>query len=193
MRGGRHLLDVINSVLEISRSEAGKQSLNAESLDLRYLLRDCGRMLAEQCEAASIAFTLQDGETPVMVYGEKAKLRQVFLNLLSNAVKFTEKGGAIRMTLDDSGDGAQVEIADTGIGMTPDGIQIALTPFGQVDNRLERKYEGTGLGLPLARSLVELHDGTLRIESEPGKGTRVRVRLPRIAAAGGQASLAAVS
>ena len=104
-------------------------------------------------------------------------------------MKFTERGGAIRVTVDDSGDRAQVEIADTGIGMTPDEVQIALTPFGQVDSRLERKYEGTGLGLPLARSLVELHEGTLRIESEPGKGTKVRVRLPRVAAA----PLAAVS
>jgi signal transduction histidine kinase/HAMP domain-containing protein len=189
LRSGRHLLDVINSVLEISRSEAGKQSLNAESLDLRYLLRDCGRMLAEQCEAAGISFALEDGEVPIMVFGEKAKLRQVFLNLLSNAVKFTERGGAIRVAVDDSGDRAQIEIADTGIGMTPDEVQIALTPFGQVDSRLERKYEGTGLGLPLARSLVELHEGTLRIESEPGKGTKVRVRLPRVAAT----PLAAVS
>jgi signal transduction histidine kinase/HAMP domain-containing protein len=176
-RSGRHLLDVINSVLEISRSEAGKQSLSAEPVDLRYLLRDCARMMGEQCEAAGIDFALDDGDVPAVVSGEKAKLRQIFLNLLSNAVKFTESGGRVRVRLA-NGAAALVEIEDTGIGMTGDEIAIALTPFGQVDNRLERRFEGTGLGLPLAKSLVELHGGTLEIESAKGEGTTVRVRFP---------------
>ncbi len=183
-RGGRHLLDVINSVLEISRSEAGKQSLNAQDVDLRYLLRDCARMLAGQCEAGGIAFSLDEGDAPALVGGEKAKLRQIFLNLLSNAVKFTPPGGAVRATLSAHGDEVRVEIADTGIGMSAEEIQIALTPFGQVDSRLERKYDGTGLGLPLAQSLTELHGGTLEVESDPGIGTVVRMRFPRAGAAG---------
>ncbi len=178
-RSGRHLLDVINSVLEISRSEAGKQSLKAEPVDLRYLLRDCRRMLGEQCEARKLDFTLNEGEAPLIVSGEKAKLRQIFLNLLSNAVKFTEAGGSIRVTLGSGGDQHFVEITDTGIGMTAEEIQVALTPFGQVDSRLERKYEGTGLGLPLAQSLTELHGGTLTIGSEPGRGTTILARFPR--------------
>ena len=192
-RSGRHLLDVINSVLEISRSEAGKQNLNAETLDLRYLLRDCGRMIAEQCEAGRIAFALDDADAPVMVYGEKAKLRQVFLNLLSNALKFTDAGGAVRVTIAAREDIVQISVADTGIGMTPDEIQIALTPFGQVDTRLERKHDGTGLGLPLARSLVELHGGSLKVESEKGAGTKVRVKLPRVPALEAKPPMAAVS
>jgi signal transduction histidine kinase/HAMP domain-containing protein len=192
-RSGRHLLDVINSVLEISRSETGKQNLNAETLDLRYLLRDCGRMIAEQCEAGQIAFALDDQDDPVMVYGEKAKLRQVFLNLLSNALKFTNAGGAVRVTIAAREDIVQITVADTGIGMTPDEIQIALTPFGQVDTRLERKYDGTGLGLPLARSLVELHGGSLKVESEKGAGTKVRVKLPRVPALEAKPPMAAVS
>jgi signal transduction histidine kinase/HAMP domain-containing protein len=177
-RSGRHLLDVINSVLEISRSEAGKQQFNAEPLDLRYLLHDCEKMLIEQCAAGQIAFTLDEPDAPLLVSGEKAKLRQIFLNLLSNAVKFTDAGGSVSVTLrEDSGE-IVAEIADTGIGMSHGDIAVALTPFGQVDSRLERRYDGTGLGLPLAKSLVELHGGTLEIESEPGRGTTVRVRLP---------------
>jgi signal transduction histidine kinase len=128
-----------------------------------------------------------------MVDGEKAKLRQIFLNLLSNAVKFTDTGGEVRVELSAHGEEIRVEIIDTGIGMTADEIQIALTPFGQVDNRLERRYEGTGLGLPLAQSLVELHGGTLELDSEPGKGTTARVRFLRADIQEGHAPLAAVS
>jgi signal transduction histidine kinase len=135
-------------------------------------------MLADQCSAAEIAFHFDEPEEPVVVPGEKAKLRQAFLNLLSNAVKFTDTGGAVTVRLKRDAAATIVEIADTGIGMSPEGIDVALTPFGQVDNRLERKYEGTGLGLPLAKSLIELHGGNLSIESAPEKGTLVRIYLP---------------
>jgi signal transduction histidine kinase/HAMP domain-containing protein len=192
-RSGRHLLDVINSVLEISRSEAGKQQFNAEPVDLRYLLRDCEKMIADQCATGQIAFRFAEPNDPALVSGEKAKLRQIFLNLLSNAVKFTEAGGSVAVTLHEDGGVVIAEISDTGIGMSHGDIAVALTPFGQVDNRLERKYEGTGLGLPLASSLIELHGGTLEIESEPGKGTTVRVRLPATIAAEMPEPLAAVS
>lgn len=177
-RSGRHLLDVINSVLEISKSESGKQSLTVELVDIRFVLRDCEKMLAEQCEAAQISFHLDEPASPVIVSAEKAKLRQAFLNLLSNAVKFTDTGGSVRVSIDRDKDGVVVAISDTGIGMSPEQIEVALTPFGQVDNRLERKYEGTGLGLPLARSLIDLHGGRLQVESALGSGTTVRVYLP---------------
>ena len=99
----------------------------------------------------------------------------------------------MRVTSDLGRSGHLVTVADTGIGMTAEEVQIALTPFGQVDTRLERKYEGTGLGLPLARSLVELHGGTLKVESEMGTGTKVRVKLPRVPAIEAQPPVAAVS
>jgi signal transduction histidine kinase len=98
---------------------------------------------------------------------------------MSNAVKFTEPGGSITITPHTDDNGIVVEVADTGIGMTAEEIPVALTPFAQIDNRLERRYEGTGLGLPLARTFTELHGGRLEIESEPGEGTIVRVHLPR--------------
>jgi signal transduction histidine kinase len=192
-RSGRHLLDVINSVLEISRSEAGKQKFTAEEVDLRFLLRDCEKMLADQCATARIDFSLTEPDAPLLVSGEKAKLRQIFLNLLSNAVKFTERGGSVRATLSSAGGFHWVEVTDTGIGMSPTEIEVALTPFGQVDSRLERKYEGTGLGLPLAKSLVELHGGVLVVASELGRGTTVLVRFPRAETKGDGIALAAVS
>ncbi|MEI9996413.1 MAG: ATP-binding protein [Rhizomicrobium sp.] len=179
MRAGRHLLAVINSVLDLSKSEAGKMELRPQSVDLADVLGECVRMIEEQCREARLHFVLcgLDRELPVM--GEGAKLRQIFLNLLSNAVKFTEAGGTVELSAADDGQTVAVTVADTGIGMSPHDVQVALTPFGQVDSRLERKYEGTGLGLPLAKSFVDLHGGVLDIESVAGHGTKITVRLAR--------------
>jgi two-component system cell cycle sensor histidine kinase PleC len=118
----------------------------------------------------------------ISVQGDGAKLRQIFLNLLSNAIKFTEQGGEIGVDAAQDEAEVRVRITDTGIGMSPQDIEVALTPFGQVDNRLERRYEGTGLGLPLTKSLIELHGGSLQIDSVVGKGTCVSVSLRRTAA-----------
>jgi signal transduction histidine kinase len=179
LRSGRHLLAVINSVLDLSKSEAGKMELRAQGVDLADVLHECVRMVAEQCAEANLSFTANglDAELPVM--GEASKLRQVFINLLSNAVKFTEAGGSVELDVADDGQTISVRVIDTGIGMSPQDVMVALTPFGQVDNRLERKYEGTGLGLPLAKSFVELHGGTIDIDSQVGTGTRITVRLAR--------------
>jgi len=183
LRSGRHLLDVINSVLDLSKSEAGKMELRPQPVDLAQVLRECTRMVADQCHAAGLALQVAGVDRPLPVSGEVAKLRQVFLNLLSNAIKFTPGGGLVEVQASEEGGMISVAVSDSGIGMSAQDIQVALTPFGQVDNRLERKYEGTGLGLPLAKSLVELHGGSLAIESAPGDGTRIVVRLARAAAA----------
>ena len=110
--------------------------------------------------------------------GDPAKLRQIFLNLLSNAIKFTDEGGTVSVDVTASDAAIAVSVADTGIGMDPEDVEIAFQPFGQVDNRLERRYEGTGLGLPLTKALVDLHRGDIIIESARGRGTRVIVTLP---------------
>ena len=179
MHSGRHLLDVINSVLDLSKSEAGKMELKAQPVDLADVLKDCARMVADQCTAAGLTLEVSGADRELPVAGEIAKLRQIFLNLLSNAIKFTETGGTVSLIAHDDGHAIAATVADSGIGMSPQDVQVALTPFGQVDSRLERKYEGTGLGLPLAKSLVELHGGSLQIESDVGCGTRITVRLTR--------------
>ncbi|HUB84953.1 MAG TPA: ATP-binding protein, partial [Rhizomicrobium sp.] len=182
LRSGRNLLSVFNSVLEISRSEDGKLSLASEPVDLREVLADSAAEVAEQAHAGQVTFNIAELPANLITFGEESKLRQVFLNLMSNAVKFTDAGGRVDVTAYQDGDRVVAEIADTGIGMSEADIEVALTPFAQVDNRLERKYEGTGLGLPLAKSLIELHGGVLEIQSARGAGTTVRVRLPAAAA-----------
>jgi len=177
LHSGRHLLDVINSVLDLSKSEAGKLSLHPDDVDLSEVLRDCVKMVGEQCTDAGLTLNVRGIDEPLMVLGEKAKLRQIFLNLMSNAIKFTESGGAVSLDVARAAGEIAISVSDTGIGMSPQDVQVALTAFGQVDNRLERKYEGTGLGLPLTKSFVELHGGTLHIDSKVGCGTTVTVHL----------------
>jgi len=179
LHSGKRLLEVINSVLDLSKSQAGKLSLDLSDVDLNHVLCDCVRMVTAQCGEAGLKLDVRGLEGPLPVRGEEPKLRQVFLNVLSNAIKFTGKGGTISLRIGQSDPEIEVVISDTGIGMSPQDILVALTPFGQVDNRLERKYEGTGLGLPIAKSLVELHGGTLRIDSAIGRGTTVTIRIKR--------------
>jgi signal transduction histidine kinase len=181
LHSGRHLLDVINSVLDLSKSEAGRMELRPQPIDLAAVLQGCLRITREQCLAAGLDLVTSGMDRPLPIHGESARLHQVFLNLLSNAIKFTERGGRVELSARDDGQMISVVVADNGIGMSQPDVRVALTPFGQVDNRLERKYEGTGLGLPLAKSLVELHGGSLEIESAVGHGTRVTVRLARAA------------
>jgi signal transduction histidine kinase/HAMP domain-containing protein len=181
---GRHLLAIINSVLDLAKSEAGKLDINAEPVDLADVFADCVPMIREQCARAGLSLKVEEPAQAMLVLGEAAKLRQIFLNLLSNAMKFTEPGGEVRVEARIAASSSiAVSVADTGIGMSKSDIELALAPFGQVDSRLARRFEGTGLGLPLAKALVELHGGMLAIESAPGRGTTVTVTLPHAAGA----------
>ncbi len=182
LRSGRHLLAVINDVLDLSKSEAGKMVLAVHETDMRDVLDDCIAMVREQCAAAELEFSVTGLDQSLPLMGDMAKLRQIFLNLLSNAIKFTEKGGRVSLSAQTTQDGVAVTVADTGIGMNPQDVEVALQPFAQVDNRLERRYEGTGLGLPLTKALVDLHKGNMVIDSQRGRGTRVTVTFPRAVA-----------
>jgi signal transduction histidine kinase len=179
LRSGRHLLAVINDVLDLSKSEAGKMVLMSRATDMADVLSDCIAMVREQCADAGLHFSAAGLDQPLPLTGDPAKLRQIFLNLLSNAIKFTERGGTVSLAVAGSDADVAVTVADTGIGMNPEDVEIAFQPFGQVDNRLERRYEGTGLGLPLTKALVDLHKGAIMIDSARGKGTRVTVTFPR--------------
>jgi signal transduction histidine kinase/HAMP domain-containing protein len=178
LRSGRHLLAVINDVLDLSKSEAGKMVLAVRETDMRDVLDDCIAMVREQCAAAGLEFSVTGLDQSLPLLGDVAKLRQIFLNLLSNAIKFTEKG-SVSLSVITTADGIAVTVADTGIGMDPQDVEVALQPFAQVDNRLERRYEGTGLGLPLTKALVDLHKGSMVIDSARARGTRVTVTFPR--------------
>jgi len=178
LRSGRHLLEVINSVLDLSKSEAGKMILDVRDVDMREILEDCVTMVGEQAKDAGLDFALRGMEAELPLQGDPAKLRQIFLNLLSNAIKFTPRGGYIWAEARHTASGIAVTVGDSGIGMSPEDVAVALTPFGQVDNRLERRYEGTGLGLPLTKAFVELHGGVMQFESARAAGTRITVSFP---------------
>ncbi|SME92914.1 Signal transduction histidine kinase [Tistlia consotensis] len=190
---GRHLLAVINDVLDISKIEAGKLQLHFEEVQLDKLLESCCALVRGKVDGAGILLELAPPETPLpRLWADPVKLKQIVLNLLSNALKFTPAGGTIRVSC------AQVEergigfsIADSGIGMRPEDVKLALQPFQQVDNSHTRRYEGTGLGLPLAKALVEQHGGELEIESALGRGTTVTVVLPDHDRSGAQQSTGA--
>jgi len=182
LRSGRHLLDVINSVLDLAKSESGKMILDRRATDMGDVLKDCIPMVREQIAAAGLKFEVSGLDSPLPLSGDPAKLRQIFLNLLSNAMKFTPAGGRVWLDAKLTPEGVAVTVGDSGIGMSPEDIDVAMQPFGQVDNRLERRYEGTGLGLPLTRAFVELHNGVMRFDSARDRGTRITVVFPLRAA-----------
>jgi signal transduction histidine kinase len=137
------------------------------------------RMVAERAAAGGVTITIDPLDALPSVLGDARALRQATLNLLSNAVKFTDEGGHVLVRGRRLDNGAvSLSVADTGIGMKSTDIPKALAPFTQIDSSLSRRYEGTGLGLPLAKSMIELHGGTLEIDSEPGVGTTVTMSLP---------------
>jgi signal transduction histidine kinase len=162
----------------MSRLDAGELSLSKEELKIPDLIAEAVRMITLQAEAADISL-IEDVEPWLpAVRADRRRVRQVLINLLTNAVKFTPAEGTVRVSAYRHGDNLAIEIADTGIGMAAHEIPKALERFGQVDSRLSRKYEGVGLGLPLAKQLIELHGGQLELESAPGAGTKARMILP---------------
>ncbi len=176
-----HLLSLINDILDYSKAEAGKLDLNIDETDITKIILSSLRLVAPRAEQAQVALVEEVPKEHYVLRTDAKKLKQVMLNLLSNAVKFTPSGGQVKVTLwanmvDDS---ISVEVRDTGIGIAPKDISRALAPFGQVDNALSRKYEGTGLGLPLTKKFVELMGGTFNITSEENVGTAVTFTLPR--------------
>ncbi|MEQ9642934.1 MAG: ATP-binding protein [Alphaproteobacteria bacterium] len=174
-----HLLDLLNDILDLSKLEAGKVELHEEPCDIALTVEGALRLVRDRAEQGEVTLAVDglDGLPPVIV--DERRIKQVFLNLLSNAVKFTPQGGRVDIAgaLDETG-ALVVTVVDTGIGIADADIPRALAPFGQIDSELARRYEGTGLGLPLTRSLLELHDGELRIDSQVGNGTRMSVVLP---------------
>lgn len=178
-RAGSHLLGLINDLLDVSKIEAGKFQLHDELLDVGVVFGSALRLINGRAKEAGLRLSTEIGDDLPRLNADERALKQIFVNLLSNAVKFTPNQGQITIRATTEADGGlMLAVSDTGIGMAPEDVPTALAPFGQVDNSLSRRHNGTGLGLPLVKSLIELHDGTLSIDSEPGAGTTVSVHFP---------------
>ena len=179
-QSGDHLHKVINDILDLAKVDAGKLELREEEgIDSVQIIESCTQLIASQAREAEIVLSVETGEGLPLLIVDSTRVKQILLNLLSNAVKFTAAGGHVVVSVRRTKTGGiAFEVKDTGSGMTTEEISIALEPFGQVDTGLARRHEGTGLGLPLAFRLAELHGGSLRISSTKGSGTIVTVTLP---------------
>ncbi|HWU27222.1 MAG TPA: ATP-binding protein [Rhizomicrobium sp.] len=175
---GRHLLALINDILDLSKAEAGKLELHSEATDVALLAEDSLKLIAEKAKEQGILLKTDIAQDLPHLFVDSLRLKQIFVNLLSNAVKFTEKGQIELGLMLDARGNFVASVADTGVGMAPELIPAALEPFRQIDSSLARKFEGTGLGLSLVKTLVELHQGRLEIDSALNVGTKVRVVFP---------------
>jgi len=176
---GRHLLELINDILDISKIEAGEIRLNEEEVDIARIAHACVRLVARRAQDNGLTIDLDLPDELPLLLADERQVKQILINLLSNAVKFTEPGGRISLRIRLRDDRRlEATITDTGIGIARHDLDLVMKPFTQVDSKLARRYEGTGLGLPLCKSLVELHGGRLVLESELGAGTTVRVVFP---------------
>jgi len=192
LESGRHLLDIIDDILDLSRVEAGKVEMKVEPTSVKEVVREGLAMVQMKARNHNISLSM-DVEDGLEVPADPRMLKQILFNLLSNAVKFTPDGGSVKVTAKRAkaeelpkrpetegleGEWAVVSVSDTGIGIAPEDQDRIWREFEQVDNELSRRYEGTGLGLPLTKRLVELHGGRIWVESEPGKGSTFTFVLP---------------
>ncbi len=176
---GRHLLELINDILDVSKAEVGKLEAQEGNVNIAKVIDSARRIVQERARSAELSLKVELDENLPVIWGDERKLKQMVLNLLSNAIKFTPPGGEVSIDIRHQGkNGLRISVADTGIGIAAEDIDTAMRPFGQIDSALSRKYVGTGLGLPLVKSLVQLHDGKMEIVSKPGHGTTVTITLP---------------
>ncbi|MGA8048816.1 MAG: GAF domain-containing protein [Burkholderiales bacterium] len=175
---GRHLLALINDVLDLSKIEAGRMELELSSFDLPAALANALTLVRERAQRHGIALSLEVDPRLGEVQADERKCKQILLNLLSNAVKFTPDGGRVALRARLDADKAEIAVADTGIGIASEDHAAVFEEFRQVGRDYTKKAEGTGLGLALAKRFVELHGGTIRLESEPGKGSTFTFTLP---------------
>lgn len=175
---GHHLLGLINNILDLSKLEAGKQELTETTVDLIDLADAAVAMLRETARKNGIDIHRDVPGEPLVVRCDAIRIKQVLLNLISNALKFTDEGGSVTLGIRQEAGQIKVTVTDTGIGMKAEDIPRALQPFAQLDSGISRRFEGTGLGLPICSGLVELHGGKMDIESTYGEGTTVSFTLP---------------
>jgi len=177
---GRHLLELINDMLDLSKVEAGKLPLEEEEIDLERSLQVALHLVDERASRRNVTVSPFIPVGLPRLYADNLRLKQIVLNLLTNAIKFTPEGGevSLKVEIEERTGWLSLMVTDTGVGISPEDIERVLEPFSQVANPMVSREEGTGLGLPITKRLVELHGGTLHLDSVLGKGTRATVRLP---------------
>jgi signal transduction histidine kinase len=177
-QSGRHLLDVINDILDLSKISVGKFDIDADTVSLPAVIEDCVHMVHMKAEAAGLAMIIDVASDLPSLCADERIIKRILLNLLSNALKFTEHGH-VRIAARAAPDGGIVLVVeDTGIGIAASALPRLMRPFVQIDGSLARKYEGTGLGLSLVKSMIELHGGSIELSSELGVGTTVTLHFP---------------
>jgi signal transduction histidine kinase len=177
---GHHLLSIINDILDLAKAEANKLTLDEREIDLNQVATESIRMCEPKAQQNGVAVTFKSCADEVIVRGDAKLMLQILLNLVSNAVKFSHEGGAVEVNVQLASDqSVAIAVRDEGIGIPAADIERVLRPFEQVEDSRTRAHGGTGLGLPYAVKLAELHGGALWIESQINVGTTVRVVLPR--------------
>ncbi len=176
---GSHLLGLIDDVLDVSRIEFGEAHLDEEVIDVEEAARSAMAMVAGRAKQGHVAVRSKVTADFPPLYADPRKLKQILVNILTNAIKFTPAGGAVTLKAwAGANSGYVFQVIDTGIGINPQDIPKALAPFQQIDSDLSRQFDGTGHGLPLSKSLIELHGGYLDLQSERGVGASVTLRFP---------------
>ncbi len=176
---GKHLLDLINDILDVAKIEAGKLRLYEEAFDIKSATKICVNMLSLTAREADVALSVNVADDLPYLYADDTRLRQIISNLLSNAIKFTNPGGRVTLSVGINTDGGMfVSIVDTGIGISDDDIENALSQFGQVDDKYSRNTDGTGLGLSLVQLIISEHGGSFEFSSKLDEGTTAVAHFP---------------
>jgi signal transduction histidine kinase len=175
---GKHLLSLINDILDLSKIEAGRMDLDIAEFDLRSALQNAMTLVKERAQRHGIELSLEADEAIGAFRADERKFKQIMLNLLSNAVKFTPEGGRIGVRARPVGNAVEIAITDTGVGIAPEDQKMVFDEFKQVGRDYTKKAEGTGLGLALTKRFIELHGGSIRLESAPGKGSTFTFTIP---------------
>jgi PAS domain S-box-containing protein len=176
-QAGTHLLALIDDILDLAKVESGKLKLNKTAFNLAELLDECAQMVRPLADGRELSLTI-DVPAGLPLTGDRLRTKQMVINLLSNAIKFTLPRGSIAIAARRIDDAIELKIADTGLGMTPQEIALALEPFGRTDSAAVNDPRGTGLGLPIVQNLIDAHGGRFEIESTPGRGTVARLVFP---------------
>jgi signal transduction histidine kinase len=181
LSSGKMLLDLINDILDISVIEAGEITLRKEPVNVSQLFATCESLVRDRARDSGVSFDISLPANLPLLFGDPLRLKQAILNLASNAIKFTGQGGTVELTADGSDSGQFViRVSDTGIGIAAEHVDHVQQPFAQVEGAFQRRYQGSGLGLYLTKSIVEAHDGTIAFESELEVGTTVTLTFPAV-------------